>query len=451
MFKGQIKKKEKRNPWLYIPSMTLVQGMPIMLVMQSIAVILKSLGASNTLIGLTSLFMLPISFKFIWAPILDMALSKRKEVLILQMLMTLAYVFTAFMFILPGDKIVLALIGFVVISLLTAFYDMPIDGFYIVSLDSKQQAFFSGIKTAILRISYIFVSGVLVMIAGFVGESSGNMNLGWMVFFLIQALIFGLTLIWHAIISPYPPNDVPARGKGFLKDYFHTFKDFFTMPYMVLSVIFFLTYRFGEGVLVKMIPAFFLDSPEANGMDLAVSQLGFMYGTVGMVATIIGGLLGGWLVKKYTLRKTVLLFAICMTFPNIFYVFLARFTPDAVWTIVFPWGSEYSINIWGQLTILLESFGYGLGFTGLFVYSLYVAGKSKYKMSFLAIAVGMQNIGWMIPQSVSGYIQELIGYEKLFLLSVITPIPGIICAYLISKIPNLEPEEEKEQVTEIKE
>lgn len=434
MLNTLFKKREKVNPWLYIPSMSFTQGMPIMIVTQTITVMFKSLGASNEMIGLTTLYMLPLSFKFLLAPLLDMAMPKRRALLAVQLAMGVCMALMAAMLLVPGHALLLSALMFAVVAIMTGVHDLPIEGIYIVSLDSKQQAFFSGIKTAFLRISYVFVSGALVVVAGVVGDKSGRIELGWVTFYVILTVLFGIGLAWHAVITPYPAGDVPVKSKNFIRDYFEAFVDFIKMPHTALTICYFLFYRAGEGVLVKMLVPFFLDLAQDGGMGFSVSQVGVMYGTMGAVATIIGGLLGGIVISKIGIRRTMVPMALFMSVPNLLYVALARYTPEQTWTLSLPGGNTYDINIWGQVAIVLECLGYGFGSTGFFVYGIYVAAGRKYKMSFIAIAAGIQMIGWMIPGIVSGYLQQMIGYERLFLSSVFIALPGIVIAWMLSRI-----------------
>src|SRR6185503_6476651 len=55
----------------------------------------------------------------------------------------------------------------------SATHDIAADGFYLLALNEKQQAFFVGIRSTFFRISMIFGQGLLVILAGFLQTHTG--------------------------------------------------------------------------------------------------------------------------------------------------------------------------------------------------------------------------------------------------------------------------------------
>jgi PAT family beta-lactamase induction signal transducer AmpG len=82
------------------------------------------------------------------------------------------------------------------------------------------------------------------------------------------------------------------------------------------------------------------------------------------------------------------------------------------------------------LLVALDQFGYGLGFTALSIYLMYIS-RGKYKTSHFAISTGFMALGMMLPGLISGYIQQAIGYPAFFILVFLATIPGMVTLFFI--------------------
>ncbi len=422
---------KQRNPWLFIPSQYFAEGLPYILVNVLSVVMLKSMDVSNELIGYTSFLYIPWSIKLFWAPYVDANMTKRKWVWLMQLLLAICFAVTAVLIHLPFFY-TLILVIFSITAFVSATHDIATDGFYLHALDDKQQAFFTGIRATFYRLSMIFGSGLLVIIAGNIGDSTGDLALGWSVAFIISAVLFILFFIYHKIILPHPETDKPVKEADAIP-FARAFATYFKQDKIIIILLFILLYRLGEGLLVKMAQPFLLDSHDAGGLNIGVSEVGIMYGTIGVFALVVGGILGGWLIKKYSLKKLIWPMAFFMNLPNALYVWLAYSLPDGSFTIDFSIISSgwiISLNSFAQIVIIIEQFGYGLGFTAFMVYLLYIS-RGEYKTSHFAISTGFMAVGMMIPGFVSGVLEESVGYLWLFSLSVLATIPGMLLIYFL--------------------
>ncbi|NNL02444.1 MAG: MFS transporter, partial [Eudoraea sp.] len=179
---------------------------------------------------------------------------------------------------------------------------------------------------------------------------------------------------------------------------------------------FVLFFRLGESQLVKMSAPFFLDSTDKGGLGYTTSEVGYIYGTIGVIMLTIGGILGGILISKDGLKKWMLPMVLSINVPNAFYAFLAITNTTNYFAVI--------------TTVVLEQFGYGFGIAGFMVYLIYIA-EGASKTSHYALATGFMALGMMLPGLVSGYIQEWLGYDGFFIWVVIGALPAIfILKYL---------------------
>ena len=261
---------------------------------------------------------------------------------------------------------------------------------------------------------------------------AGNIPLSWILTFLFMTVLFAIFAIYHYFVLPHPVEDVPRKSESFqsfLKEFGNTFLLFFKKKGIGVMIAFLLLYRLGESQLVKIASPFLLDPVENGGLGLTTGQLGFVYGTVGMLLLTAGGLLGGFVAAKHGLKKWIWWMAIAINVPDAVYIYLANTQPDS-FTII-------------NICVGIEQFGYGFGFTAYMLFMIYIS-QGKYKAAHFAITTAFMALGMMLPGMVSGWIQELIGYPDFFVWVLITTIPGII---LIKFLP-LDPEFGKKSTSE---
>ena len=241
---------------------------------------------------------------------------------------------------------------------------------------------------------------------------SGNIKLAWTVLFFCLSGIFFLFWLFHRITIP----DVEIEKKEesinkAIKDFLGTFASFFKKEGIGLAIVFLLLFRLGESQLVKLSAPFMLDSREAGGLGLTAGQYGLAYGTIGVLFLTIGGIFGGILVSKHGLKKWIWWFAIMINIPNAVYIYLSYAQPSSLWAIIPCVG--------------FETFGYGFGFTAYMMFMIYIS-KGEFKTSHYAICTAFMALGMMIPGMISGWLQEIIGYQHFFIWVVIATIPGFI-------------------------
>lgn len=249
---------------------------------------------------------------------------------------------------------------------------------------------------------------------------AGNIPLAWTITFFVLAGLFILFFIYHKIILPYPVSDKAVKSENVLGEFFRTFALFFKRKNIGIILAFILLYRFAEAQLVKLASPFLLDSQEAGGLALSTGQVGFVYGTVGIIALTLGGLLGGFVAAKNGLKYWLWWMLIAINLPDLVYVYLS-FTQTTNFLLI-------------NLCVAIEQFGYGFGFTAYMLYLIYIS-DGEHKTAHYAIATGFMALGMMLPGMFSGWLQEIIGYQHFFVWVCIATIPGFIVAKFVSIDP----------------
>ncbi|MDL2255000.1 MFS transporter [Parabacteroides sp. OttesenSCG-928-G06] len=415
---------KRRNPWTWLPSLYFTEGLPCVVVMTLAVVMYKNLEVSNTEIALyTSWLYFPWVIKPLWSPFVDLIRTKRWWIWTLQLLIGGGMAGVAFM--IPMDFFLQATLAFFwLIAFSSATHDIAADGFYMLALEEKEQAFFIGIRSTFYRFAMLTGQGLLVVIAGLLEKATGKIPFAWSITFFIIAGIMLAMAIWHRYILPYPSSDIRRKQlspSAILREFGKTFLSFFQKKGIVAALLFMLTYRLGEAQLVKMASPFLLDKPEAGGLGLSTTDVGVVYGVVGVIALLVGGILGGISISRYGLKKSIWPMALAITLPNFVYLYMAYALPDNLIVV--------------HSCVALEQLGYGFGFSAYTMYLMLFA-EGEYKTSHYAIGTGIMALGMMLPGMASGWIQEQIGYQHFFLWVILCCIPMFLIIPFLKRIDN---------------
>src|SRR4051812_44085352 len=167
------------RPWWWVPVLYFMQAMPLYLVIEVIGTAYKSLGVDNLQIAVwTGLAALPWAFKMFWGPLVDLSFTKRQWVIAMQVVLTATLVVSAIVMRLPLF-FPLTVGAMFLIATLSATHDIACDGLYLMSLDRKRQAAFSGVMATFSRFGRLFCASLLVAFAGWVATRGFDQRTSW--------------------------------------------------------------------------------------------------------------------------------------------------------------------------------------------------------------------------------------------------------------------------------
>ena len=427
------KKTENKavSPWQWVPSLYFAQGLPYVVVMSVAVILFKRMGMSNTDIALyTSGLNLPWVIKPLWSPLVDLLKTKRWWIVVMQILVGAGLAGIALTIQGPlAFRYCLAFMWLLAFS--SATHDIAADGFYMLGLNEKKQAYFVGIRNTFYRFAVIFGQGILVMFACWLEQryarempETAAIPQAWSLTFYLLTILFALLVVYHYLFLPHPRRDTctlppqqASAGRVF-KEFLGTFTSFFQKKHIVSALIFILLYRFAEAQLVKITSPFLLDTPATGGLALSTAEVGFIYGTIGVIALTIGGIVGGIAMARRGLKSCLWTMTIAMNLPNIVYLYLSFARPESIGII--------------SGCVAIEQFGYGFGFTSL-TYFMMLFSNGKHQTAHYAICTGFMALGLMLPGMISGWIEESIGYRAFFVWIMLCTIPSFWATHLVRK------------------
>jgi PAT family beta-lactamase induction signal transducer AmpG len=412
-----------RHPLAWVPSLYLAQGLPFYSVALVAGLMFKSMGVPNEQIARwTGVLGLAWVFKALWSPFLELAASKKRVVVVLQVTGGIALGALALALQLPA-WFALAIALLAVVSLASSTHDIAADGLYIASLSARQQAAYAGWQGAFFNGAKFLSLGGLVILAGFLEQRIGAPAAWATVFALLGALLAGLGL-YHAWALPgtLTPAAAGASVRGTVDVLVDVVRAFFAKPGIWMGIVFILLFRLAEGQVQTIGPLFLRDARAIGGLGLSTQEVGAMYGTAGTAAMLVGSILGGWFTSRVGLRRAMVVLILAMNVPNLVFWYLSTMQPSSL----------------GLTTAALsmEMFGYGFGFVGMILFIMQVIAPGRYQTAHYALGSGFMQLGFVLSKVVSGDIQQLLGYRHFFLWVVLSALPVLLLTRFVKMAPD---------------
>jgi MFS transporter, PAT family, beta-lactamase induction signal transducer AmpG len=368
------------------------EGFPFGLVNNALSVYFRVQKISLEEIGFLSLLGLAWSLKLLWAPLVD-RFGRRCCWLVPAQLGIAG--FTALLAILDPirDKawFWMVLAG---ICLASATQDIAADAYTIDILEEKELGPANGIRSASYRVALIAAGGFLVMASDFMGWSAG---------FLVAAVLMVITAL---IVLSFPAfrqrREAPSKPSSCGTQWVGPIRLLFGIPNFWIAAGFILAFKCGEAMLVAMANPFWIDR------GFTPAQIGFVVGTLGTLASIIGALTGGALTARWGILRALWILGTIQAAASLGYFFSS-----------FSFAPPFCI----YFAALLESLAIGLG-TAAFLSFLMKLCDKRFSATHYAFLSTLFGLGRSLSGALGGYAAVSLGYGAFFLVTfVIGMIP----------------------------
>ena len=412
-----------RHPLLWVPTGYFTMAMGYIMLTSVTAIMFKNIGMDNgRAAAYSSMLILAYTIKPLFAPIVEMYRTKKFFVLMMQVLMALGFAGAGLAMGLP-DFMVLMLPLFFLMSFVGATQDIASDGVYVTSLDTRTQALYCGVQSLSWNVGPIVASGFLVYLSGRLHTDVFHHDPkvfgpdwmdAWRVIFFIVAAIVLVMGVWHARVMPdgARAENTPTSLGGAGHILWDSFVTFFQKRDVWKMVAFAFLFRFSIGMLEKIGPFFMVDSAAKGGLGLTNESLGIIYGTWGLIAVLAGSLLGGMFVAKRGLKRTLFILCCAVNIPNATFLAMSIALPTDSWTIA--------------AGVIVEKFFFGFGSVGYMIYLMQQLAPGKYTTTHYAFGTGLMGLCMMVTGTISGMLQEYLGYVSYFVAVMIATIPSFL-------------------------
>jgi len=403
----------RRSPMSWVPTLYLAEGLPFYAIALIAGLMYKSLGVPNDQIARwTGLLGFAWVFKPLWSPLLEAAPSKKSMVVLFQSCSAVGLGLTALALQLPAYfAISIALLALVAVSAAT--HDIAADGLYIASLSDKQQAAYAGWQGAFFNAAKFMSLGGLVILAGYLERRMAVAN-AWMLIFGLLALMMAALALYHLWALPGTRN--VARADASAGSVWQTLGDviveFFRKPGIWIAILFIILFRAGEGQIQTIGPLFLREARSLGGLGLTTDEVGWVYGTAGTIAFLVGSVCGGYFTSWLGLKRAMFILILAVNVPNVVFWFLSTTAPTSLAVIA--------------TALSLEMFGYGFGFVGVILFIMQVVAVGKYQTAHYALGTGVMQLGFVFFKMISGDIQTALGYQHFFLWVLVSAVPVLV-------------------------
>lgn len=379
---------------------------------------LQSLGVSEKRIGLFSLVKAPYSFKWLWSPIVDRVklpflhkLGRRRSWAVFSQAMLLITIFLVSQVNPVFSLKVLAIIMvFVVIA--SATQDIVLDAYRIEMFEPKEQG--AGTATFILgyRIGMIFSGAGALFLVSKVGWSGVYMILAF------ASLVGMITILFSRetsseIVEIEQGKSRLERIKIFLqKTVVDSVKSFMENKYWKAILLFVFLYRMSDAYLGTMAYVFY---GQLGFNEIEIATVSKLYG---VVATILGGIVGGVVVSRFSIYKALLIGGILQGLSNLMFIYQASRGYD-IWALT--------------LTISVENITGGIAIA-VFVAYMSSLCNSLYTATQYAILSSLVMFVRDVVASSSGYLVAAVSWNMFFIITSLMTIPGLLVLWYLSKV-----------------
>jgi PAT family beta-lactamase induction signal transducer AmpG len=384
------------HPLVVVALMGFASGLPLYLTGSTLRAWLTQSGLNLKTIGLFGLITQPYALKFIWAPAMDRFtpfLGRRRGwMLLTQGLLVLALALMAM-----GDPKV-SVSRFVVLGFLVAFasasQDIVIDAWRAEAFPERELGMANAVHVSAYRVAMLVSGGGAMILAG---------RAGWRISYLVMAGMMalgalGTLLAWSTDLVARAPRTLRAAVVD-------PFRQFLSRPYVAEVLLFCLLYKIGDQLADAMTTSFLL-----RGMGFTLIQIGATTKTVGMTCIILGGLLGGLLMRRLSLKRALVLFGLCQGCSILAFWALSQLGPRLPVLVT---------------ALALENLSYGMGGTAFATLLMCLCDK-RFTATQYALLSSITALARGYLTAPSGWVVNRIGWGGYFLLCAAAAVPGLL-------------------------
>ncbi len=376
-------------------------GLPLFLTGSTLKAWMTDEGLSLATIGLFSFVTLPYSLKVFWAPFLDRyalpGLGRRRGWMLLMQAGMAAALFLLARSQPRVDLYRVAVLALAV-AITSATFDIAVDAWRAEALEQKYLGLGNSIHITAYRIAMLVSGGLAMTLAQF---------FGWRTSYLLMAVLtcLGMVGTWLAVNT-----DAAAKVPRTLQEaVVGPLKDLLQRRGIGLLLAFTVFYKLGDWLAEAMTMPFLL-----RGMGFTKLQIGTVQKTTAMVAIILGGLIGGWMLTRMSLRK-------------------------ALWICGFVQAGSilgfWAISLLGRhLPLLvaantLENLAYGMGGSALVALLMGSCNRS-YTGTQYALFSALTALPRTLFAGMTGFMADYYGWKLYFPVCALAAIPGLLLLLL---------------------
>ena len=384
-----------RTKLTWVGILYFAEGFPFGLLLDAFPVYFRLHGVSLAEIGLLSLIRLPWTLKFLWAPAVDLWGKRRSWIVACQGLLAVSLV--TFLALSPAQGSHTLWVLLIALAVFSATQDIAIDAYSIELLNEDEMGPANGVRVSAYRVALICSGGVFVALAGLIGWDSA---------FLAAAVLLAIS----ALLSSRAPQTLRIQPEqenwpiALKRVVVGPLRAFWQRPGFVAVMLFILAFKLGDVALGPMVRPFWVDR------HFTPVQIGAIPGTLGVVSSISGALLGGQLTKTWGLFRALWVLGIAQAASNLVYAAAAALPPS-------------DLLMYGASVV--ESFCGGLGTAPFLAFLMSVCDKEQAATQY-ALLSALFALPGPFAGAVSGWATQHFGYATYFTVTFFLAWPAFV-------------------------
>ena len=374
-------------------------GLPFYLTSKTLQAWMTTAKVDLATIGFFSLVTLPYSLKFVWAPIMDRYIPpflgrRRGWVLITQVLLFVAI--AAMSLHDPQQGLRMLAVNAIAIAFFSASQDISLDAYRTDVLQDREMGAGAAVFVMGYRIALLVTGGLALYLAD---------TIAWPRVYLILAALILIGLV-TTFFAPEPVlRDQPPRTIA--EAVIQPFGEFFRRTgagRAILVLLFIVFYKYSDSLAGSMTTPFLLKT------GFTQKEVGAVFGGAGLIATILGTLVGGAGIGKWGINRSLWVFVIFQGLSNLTYYALALSSESHAFMVT---------------AVVIENFGLGLVSAAMTAYLMSMCNK-RFTATQFALLSSLMAASRDVLVAPAGKIAEAIGWPGFFLISVSMAIPPLL-------------------------
>ncbi len=370
-------------------------GIPLLLIGSTLQAWMTDENIDLAVIGMFSLVGLPYTVKFLWAPIMDRYappfLGRRRGWMFISQILLMVTV-GAFFLVRPVESPWTIALLAVFVSFFSASQDIVIDAYRRELLRDEELGLGSSLSVNGYRIGML-ISGAFAL---FLAD-----QIPWNYVYLLLASSFIIGIV-TTILAPNSEGQI-LPPQSLQEAVIEPFTDYFRRRGAFEILAFILLYKIGDLMASNMTTPFILK------MGFTKTEIATIAKTFGIIATIIGGLIGGILLIRLGIFHALWIFGILQALSTLFFSVLASA------------GTYYSVLI---ATVTFENLTTGMG-TSAFIAFMSSLCNKRFTATQYALLSSLMGIPRVVISSPTGFLAEKLGWIYFFIFCAISAIPGL--------------------------
>ena len=381
-------------------------GLPLALTGGTLQAWMTVEGIDLSTIGVFTLVGLPYTWKFLWAPTMDRFvpafLGRRRGWLLITQLALIAGI-AAMAFCPPRTDLTALAVLAVFVAMASASHDIVVDAYRTDVAPSEERGLAAAFGVIGYRVAML-VSGALAL--AIVAGSAWMPGIGWTNTYLLMAALMGIGVLatfWGTEPVAAAP---PPRTLG--EAVWEPLREFFGRPGAAWLLLLIVLYKLGDAFAGSLTTAFLL-----RGAGFSLAEVGFVNKAAGLVATIIGLVIGGTLMVRLGLYRSLMIFGVLQAVSILAFALLALV------------GQSFAMMVFA---VAAENICGGMG-TAAFVALLMALCDRRFTATQYALLSALAAFGRVYVGPVAGYVTDPkhlgLDWATFFLLAFLSALPGL--------------------------